>query len=77
MLLKMLLSIGIKEVALAGFDGYSLSKGSNYVKGDMEYHFTKKMAKAINEDVIEAIAVMAEQGLKAQFVTKSQYDKGL
>ena len=72
MLLKVMMKIGVKKVALAGFDGYSTTDNHNYFKSNMEYKFEPLKAKEINEYVLEKIKRFREQ-LEIEFITTSYY----
>lgn len=74
MLLKALQRIGIKEVACAGFDGYT-ENGSNYYKPSMEYWFSKRKAKEFNTYVKECLKQM-EKEITVHFITDSFYCGG-
>ena len=42
MLLKVLIAIGVKEVAIAGMDGYSAYSGNDYIHQNLVYDFSKE-----------------------------------
>ncbi|MCR4744795.1 MAG: aldolase catalytic domain-containing protein, partial [Lachnospiraceae bacterium] len=44
MLLRLLEKIGVKDVALAGFDGYSVDSRADYINPDMAYEFISNYA---------------------------------
>lgn len=73
MLLKVIQKVGVKEVALAGFDGYSTAQENNYFNSNFEYSFECNQARDINEYVINSIKNMKEE-LKVEFITDSFYD---
>lgn len=75
MLLKLLRNSEVASVALAGFDGYSMAKTTNYVNANMEYTFTKERAEQINEDVRKGL-LRSGMMEKICFVTDSYYEKG-
>lgn len=70
MLLKLLISLGIKECALAGFDGYI--EGENYFNMSMEYAFVKNKASLLNEYTSEALQTLGKN-MKFEFVTDTVY----
>lgn len=74
MLLKELLLLGISEVSLAGFDGYS-DADSNYYNMLMEYDFAKNKANYLNTYVSGFITNNAER-LKVNFITATKYTLG-
>lgn len=71
MLLKLLRCIGVKHVALAGFDGYTPDT-INYFDKNMEYSFIKEKAESINDSVRKFLAEYT-QNIRVTFVTPSQY----
>lgn len=72
MALKVMAKSGISDVALAGFDGYSLNKESDYFSSKMEYEFSKRMGQEINADVNKTLASF-KSTLNIQFITPTQY----
>lgn len=72
MALKVMLLSDVKDVALAGFDGYSLNSDSDYFSSKMEYEFSKRMGQDINAYVNKILASMKSE-LKIQFVTPTIY----
>lgn len=76
MLLKLCKQIGVKSVALAGFDGYEKSVDTNYVNPNMEYVFSKEKAEVLNEDTASGI-VRAQMPCPVLFVTESIYERYL
>ena len=71
MLLRLLVELNIKEVYLAGFDGYSRTD-DNYFDQAFEYNFSKEKADYFNAYVREYLDKVKEK-LKVQFVTDSFY----
>lgn len=73
MLLKILMASGVRRVALAGFDGYSVDE-INYFATNMEYSFVKEKASSLNA---YARAFFAEhrEALEVEFVTPSRYQE--
>ena len=72
MLLRALIKMQIPEVALAGFDGYSLDRENNYFSSKMEYEFSKQKGEEINADVNSNLSVMKEK-IKLNFITPTLY----
>lgn len=72
MLIKLLNSIGIKEVYCAGFDGYS-DKENNYSNPEMEYAYVKREAVNLNRHM-KASIVEYRKTMKIVFITYSAYD---
>ncbi|MDO5381678.1 MAG: aldolase catalytic domain-containing protein [Eubacteriales bacterium] len=74
MLLKVMIKIGVKEVALGGFDGYSGKKNKDYIDARMEYTFTKEQATGLNQYVSEVIESLGNS-IIMKFITESLYVK--
>lgn len=72
MLLKVMIRLGVKEVALGGFDGYTGDRRKNYINPNMEYKFSKKQAEELNAYVGKVLKELSKN-LKFQFLTDSQY----
>lgn len=74
MLLKALQLLGIKEVALAGFDGYS-SNDDNYYDVSREYSYVKAKAAYLN-DYVRSYLNGVKNELSAYFITDTYYKSG-
>ena len=72
MLLRVLLKSGVSEVYLAGFDGYSVDKESNYFSSKMEYDFSKQKGEEINADVNRFISHIKDKMI-VHFLTHTVY----
>ena len=72
MLLRVLCKIGVPKVYLAGFDGYSINKESNYFSSKMEYEFSKQKGEEINADVDRFLAEIKDK-LAVHFLTHTEY----
>lgn len=71
MLLKLLTSAGVKEVSIAGMDGYSAEKANDYYNSDVAYDFSKEAEvrnRLISEELKEINKV-----LKINFITPTDY----
>ena len=73
MFLKALTNIGITEVTLAGFDGYT-RQASNYYKHEMEYDFVKNKADYLNAYTTDFLKSIRER-MQVLFLTKSCYEE--
>ncbi|WP_294378090.1 aldolase catalytic domain-containing protein [uncultured Clostridium sp.] len=73
MLLKVLKKIGIKKIALAGFDGYS-EKEINYFNSNMEYSFAKRKSAYLNEYAKTFINEYRGK-ITVEFITDSYYEQ--
>lgn len=74
MIIKLLLSVGIKDIALAGFDGYVKGNMGNYAVPEMEQNFIRENADIINQDVIKSLCRL-ETNCKLNYITDSLYDR--
>ena len=72
MILKILMISGIKEVNLAGFDGYS-GTDANYLDEGKEYEFAKKKADYLNNYMSGFIRAHKDD-IKVNFLTSTRYD---
>lgn len=72
MLLKMFIKAGVSHVSLAGFDGYSSDRETNYYSSKMEYDFAKQKGDEINAYVNKTLALFRSQ-INIEFVTKTLY----
>lgn len=73
MLLKAMISLGVKNVQLAGFDGYSKTE-DNYFDISREYSFAKEKASYMNQYVKEFLA-KEKNKIDVRFLTASHYEK--
>lgn len=71
MLIRLLEKIGVKNVALAGFDGYT-PDDVNYFDENMEYSFVKEKADSLNASGREFFA-HAKAKMNIRFITPSYY----
>ena len=72
MILKVLMRCNIKEVNLAGFDGYS-GTDANYLDEGKEYEFAKQKADYLNNYMSEFIRANKD-AIKVKFLTDTRYD---
>ena len=72
MLLKVMKRIGVKNVHLAGFDGYEGGQTKSYIEDHMEYSFTKEEAKSITA-YVKNFLVGLNKDFNFMFVTDSLY----
>lgn len=73
MCLNLLIHIGIKQVCLAGLDGYDVTSRGNYVNSGLEYDFTPEVLEERNRLIRDEIYNMKGK-INIEFLTKSQYD---
>ncbi len=76
MLLKLLKEAGVKEVALAGFDGYVKADAPNYVNPNMDHSFSREKAAEINQDVIDSIKRLGTLDFSMKYITDTLYGEG-
>lgn len=72
MIMKAFVHMGVGEVVMAGFDGYSASE-SNYYHIDMEYAFIKDKAAYLN-DYTKGMLAVFRKSIKINFLTESLYE---
>jgi 4-hydroxy 2-oxovalerate aldolase len=71
MLLKLLAKLGIKEVSIAGMDGYNAYDGINYSDDNLEYDFSKE-SETRNKLISEELKEISEK-VKIIFLTPTVY----
>lgn len=71
MLIRLLEKIGVKQVDLAGFDGYT-PDDVNYFDENMEYSFVKEKADSLNESGRKFFA-QKKESMNIRFITPSYY----
>lgn len=71
MLLKTLSNMGVKEVSLAGFDGYS-DKEINYFNPSMEYSFVRDEAQRLNRHIKHVMETTLKD-MTLNFITYTHY----
>lgn len=71
MFLKLLVDFGVREVYLAGFDGYS-SRRSNYADSEMEYDFVRSKAEYLNTYMSGFLQNLKDR-LTVHFLTETYY----
>jgi 4-hydroxy 2-oxovalerate aldolase len=71
MLLKLLADIGIKNVKIAGMDGYLLDRRRNYLDDNLEYDFSKEAE--VRNNLISAELTEINKRLALNFITPTCY----
>jgi 4-hydroxy 2-oxovalerate aldolase len=74
MLVKFLIDLGVKEIKLAGFDGYSYDTSNNYAEQHMELITKRVLLSAMNSGMENLLQEFAKQ-IKISFITKQHYIK--
>jgi 4-hydroxy 2-oxovalerate aldolase len=71
MLLRTLNSFGVREVTLAGFDGYS-PRRTNYYESELEYDFVRKKAEYLNTYMTDFLKEIGKT-MQVRFLTDTRY----
>lgn len=72
MLIKYLISLGVKKVYIAGLDGYSHDDTKNYANIDMSLKNDKNLIDGMNQGMNDMLMEYAKK-IELQFVTQSKY----
>jgi 4-hydroxy 2-oxovalerate aldolase len=72
MLLKVMIKIGVRSAALAGFDGYSFDRETNYYSSEMEYQSARQKSEEINTYVNKMLAGF-KKDIEVNFITSTLY----
>lgn len=72
MAIKFLISYGVKEILLAGFDGYSHDTKENYADKHMEFVTRNAVLDAMNEGMEEVLKAYAKE-INISFLTKPKH----
>ncbi|NLG05316.1 MAG: hypothetical protein GX567_16065 [Clostridia bacterium] len=70
-LLKLLVAVGVKEVIIAGMDGYSTQQDGDYFEQQLEYDYSKQAE--IRNVLISGEIKEIQKVMKLSFLTPSQY----
>lgn len=73
--LNLLKACDVKEILLAGFDGFSININENYFDPNMRYPVSEDQVKRRNAFYKDFIGRISEQGVKIEFVTPSLYQE--
>ncbi len=71
--LKLLQECGVKEIMLAGFDGFSVNINDNYYDPNMRHPVNAEQAVRRNKYYKGLIKKISDSGIKIQFITPSLY----
>lgn len=74
MLIKYLIKLGVKEILIAGVDGYSSNINGNFVNNRMEFLTTNKNFEMMNKG-ISSILKKYRNDINISFITKHKYIK--
>lgn len=72
MLLKLLISLNVKKVYLAGFDGYSYDSTMNYANKDMFFTTSNQIITELNSGIARVLSEFIEK-IEMHFVTPTKY----
>lgn len=72
--LKLLQSCGVKEILLAGFDGFSVDINENYYDPNLRRPVSAEQANIRNEYYKDLISRVRKNGVNVQFITPSLYE---
>lgn len=73
MLIRLLVKLGCRDIALAGFDGYT-AETVNYFDAAKEYSFVKQKADSLNESAKKFFKNLPAD-VTVRFITKSRYQE--
>lgn len=73
-ILNLLRSCKVKEILLAGFDGFSVNINENYFDPNMRHPVNAAQAKRRNSYYKGLIRRMRESGIRIEFITPSLYE---
>ena len=74
MLIKLLISLGVKSIKLAGYDGYSYDAKTNYTNESMAFVKKNDMVDDLNSGMAKVLGEFSNQA-SIEFITESKYDK--
>lgn len=72
--MNLLKACGVKELLLAGFDGFSIDINENYYDAAMRHPVNAEQAARRNKYYTGFISRIKESGIKVRFITPSRYD---
>lgn len=73
MAIRFFMSFGVKEVYLAGFDGYSYDIEENYINDDMGFVMRRAVVDIRNNAMKEALKILSES-INIKFITPTRYN---
>ena len=74
MAIKLLIMYGVKEIMLAGFDGYSHNTKENYINSQMEFINKNVILDAMNFGMSKVLCELSKI-VKISFLTEQKYVK--
>lgn len=73
--LNLLKAIGVKDIALAGFDGFSININENYADPNLRRPVNEEQVIRRNEYYKNFILALRRSGIKTAFITPSLYEE--
>ncbi len=73
--LNLLVKCGVKEILLAGLDGFSVNINENYFDSNLRRPVTLEQVKHRNDYYRQLISRVRKLGVKIEFITPSKYDR--
>ncbi len=72
--LNLLRKCDVKEIMLAGFDGFSVDINENYFDASMRHPYNAEEAQKRNEYHKKLFSRVRDEGIKLEFITPSKYE---
>ena len=72
--LNLLKACGVKEILLAGFDGFSANINENYYDQDMRHPVNPEQVERRNSYYKNLIQRVKDSGIRVEFITPSKYE---
>lgn len=72
--LKLLKACGVKEILLAGFDGFSTNINENYYDQNMRHPVNPEQVERRNSYYKNLIQRVKDSGIRVEFITPSKYE---
>ena len=72
--LNLLKACGVKEILLAGFDGFSANINENYYDQDMRHPVNPEQVERRNSYYKNLIQKVKDSGIRVEFITPSKYE---
>lgn len=72
MLMKYLIELGVKEIEIAGMDGYGSDSQENYAKEEMIFITSKKVYEEMNKGISDMLKELKKQ-IKIRFITTPHF----
>ncbi|WP_028505919.1 aldolase catalytic domain-containing protein [Ruminococcus sp. FC2018] len=72
MLAKLLLTLGVKKILIAGMDGYSVNQEENYADQRMNYYTEKELAEKKNNGIVSVLKELGKE-IDIELITTPKY----